>query len=42
MSRFGGAHREKRQRETDAQYEDGQRKGRMGEVIRRTLGSDEE
>ncbi len=42
MSRFGGAHREKRQRETDAQYEDGQRKGRMGEAIRRTLGTDEE
>ena len=42
MSRFGGAYREKRQRETDTQYEDGQRKGRLGEVIRRTLGSDDE
>ncbi|MFZ9858887.1 MAG: S1 RNA-binding domain-containing protein [Roseiflexaceae bacterium] len=43
LSRFGGAHREKRARNTDAQYEDGRKGALPRDVIRRTLniGDDE-
>jgi transcriptional accessory protein Tex/SPT6 len=43
LSRFGGAHREKRARNTDAQYEDGRKGALPRDVIRRTLNiSDDE
>lgn len=43
LSRFGGAHREKRARNNDAQYEDGRKGALPRDVIRRTLniGDDE-
>lgn len=43
LSRFGGAHRDKRSRNNDAQYEDGRKGALPRDVIRRTLniGDDE-